>query len=336
MLEAVTKNSYAYSSLQQDYTNIIILIVLVLFSLISATIMFIAGRYPQTKLIFSKIISVIKSISDVVFSKLYSSSGSFAGFKYDKRQDILYSDINALQRDFGYCRLYDEATARVGMIIDCEPVYFEYGRKKWLIEFWKGQYGVTTGCEIGIYNTTRPNLNIPDIFNGTFYDCADDSDMLYISYVLLKNGKRLFSRSAVHWWLTGFKLGEFLQPSELSARITLVLKDGDMRNAFKNGLVAAGYKNSEIDVNGNAVRFAYTKPRTAQPASRTKQLEKQMQKTNRELCEHFNELTKNYKDSLSKLDVVSKQDPSMYNEISDLGGSKIISDKYNLLAEFLD
>ena len=39
----------------------------------------------------------------------------------------------------------------MGMIIDCEPVRFYYGGKKWLIELWKGQYGMTTGCEIGVY-----------------------------------------------------------------------------------------------------------------------------------------------------------------------------------------
>ena len=32
-------------------------------------------------------------------------------------------------------------------IIDCEPIYFSYGGKRWLIELWKGQYALTTGAE---------------------------------------------------------------------------------------------------------------------------------------------------------------------------------------------
>ena len=35
--------------------------------------------------------------------------------------DIFYSLNDCWQRDFGYCRLYDEACAPLAMIIDCEP-----------------------------------------------------------------------------------------------------------------------------------------------------------------------------------------------------------------------
>ena len=49
------------------------------------------------------------------------------------------------------------------MIIDCEPICFMYGGKNWMIELWKGQYGLETGGEIGVYNAAenRPPTQIP-------------------------------------------------------------------------------------------------------------------------------------------------------------------------------
>lgn len=163
-----------------------------------------------------------------------------AGYSYDTSQDIFYSNLNAWQRDMGYCRLYDEAAALLSMIIDCEPIYFNYNNKHWLIEFWKGQYGMTTGCEIGVYSTDGPVLNT-GIYNNTFYDCASDEELLDMSFTLRKNGKTLLERRGRHWWLTGFKLGEFSEPWELVAYINITLKDKEMRNEFIKGLIKAGY-----------------------------------------------------------------------------------------------
>ena len=60
-----------------------------------------------------------------------------AGYSYDQRQDIFYSTMDPWQRDIGYCRLYDELAAPMGMIIDCEPIHFEYLGKRmddWFVE----------------------------------------------------------------------------------------------------------------------------------------------------------------------------------------------------------
>ena len=75
-----------------------------------------------------------------------------AGFRYDPRQDIIYSKMYPLQRHFGYAYGYDAAALAMNAIIDCEPIFFDYAGKTWMIELWKGQYGLETGCEIGVYN----------------------------------------------------------------------------------------------------------------------------------------------------------------------------------------
>jgi len=51
--------------------------------------------------------------------------------------------------------LYDEAAAPLGMIVDCEPIHFEYKGKRWLIQFWKGQYDLPTGAEVGYMQPTN-------------------------------------------------------------------------------------------------------------------------------------------------------------------------------------
>ncbi|NLV88860.1 MAG: DUF4474 domain-containing protein, partial [Tissierellia bacterium] len=41
---------------------------------------------------------------------------------------------------------------------------------------------------------------------------ADDENMLKMRFELFKNHVSLIKRKGKHWWLTGFKLGEFSQP----------------------------------------------------------------------------------------------------------------------------
>lgn len=73
------------------------------------------------------------------------------GYCYDSTQDIISSRNDAWQREFGYTTLFDKAAPWFNMVFDCLPVYFDYQDKTWLIEFWKGQYGINIGAEIGIY-----------------------------------------------------------------------------------------------------------------------------------------------------------------------------------------
>lgn len=258
------------------------------------------------------------------------------GFAFEPNQDIFYSIMNPWQRELGYCRLYDEASAAMSMIIDCEPITFEFNGRKWLIELWKGQYGMTTGCEIGIYYTTGPSLNIPGIFNGTFYYCVKDEDCIDMSFVLRKNGNILLSRTGYHWWLTGFKLGEFSKPSELTMDIELNLFDRRMAYSFVNALVKAGYKQGEYAVQGSKVYIHFNKPHTPQPVTRTAFTDFIMQKNNESFCNAYNHLTADYTDTLDKLEIVRRESPGMYNQIMNLGKPRAVYDSFSSIREYLD
>ena len=257
------------------------------------------------------------------------------GYAYDPHEDIFYSIVYPWQRQFGYCRLYDEAAAPLGMIIDCEPIYFEYEGKKWLIEFWKGQYGMTTGCEIGVYTTTGPSLNIPGVFNGTFYEGAAEEDFLQMAYSLYRNGKAIFMSNGRHWWLTGFRLGMFSEPWELKMYIIITLKNSDMRNAFLEGLNKAGYSDREIEVYGDTVNLKFDSPRTRQPITRIKAIDTITQRKNKLFCETYQEITRGLVSIEDKIKAVEEKAPELHKHIARLGKSQQLFSAYQTIKKYL-
>ena len=240
-----------------------------------------------------------------------------SGYAYDATQDVFYSRRDAWQRKYGYCRLYDEAAAPLGMIIDCEPVTFDYDGRKWMIEFWKGQYDFTTGCEVGMY-TALHDVDTSG-FCGTFYECVSDADMPHITMTLYKNGQMLFRRSGRHWWQTGFLLGAFSQPSALSMDITLKLKNKGMCDAFVGSLLAMGYTADAVIQNGASVSLGFDTPHAKQPASRTPRVEYLTQWKNKYFCDRYQQITRGYKTMPEKLDAMRVQAPEMFRIMSAIG-----------------
>lgn len=205
-----------------------------------------------------------------------------AGFRYDSANDYNYSRIDAKQRQFGYAYGYDAFALPCGMNIDCEPVFFEYDGKQWMIELWKGQYGIETGGEIGVYYRDpldgSPELVTLDSTIGQrpddeahslFYLCVDDDNMLGLQFQLNKNGHELFFReSPSHWWLTGFRWGVYAEPSELTMDVKITFPTLDMQKAFKNALKDMGYgydDNYKSSSDHLWVKFTYSTPKSVQP-----------------------------------------------------------------------
>ncbi|MDD3693583.1 MAG: DUF4474 domain-containing protein [Oscillospiraceae bacterium] len=249
----------------------------------------------------------------------------FTGFAYDQVSDIFYSLMNPWQRDYGYCRFYDEAAATLSMIIDAEPIYFEYGGKQWLIEFWKGQYGMTTGGEVGVYNTDSKDKDLIGSlidWNGKLYNSVPDHERLDISMILYKNGRPLFSRREVHWWLTGFVLGEFSQPDELSMDIGIVFPDVEMRDAFVEGLRKTGYSEQQYVIKKLGVGIHYSKPHSPLPLTRTKLTDSITQNRNRELCELYQKITGPYNSMIDKINALRQQNEQLFNQAINIGKPK--------------
>lgn len=88
-----------------------------------------------------------------------------AGFRYYPTDDIIYSRKNAEQNKLGFCYAYDEGIVAISSILDCETIYFQYGGKEWMAELWKGQYGIETGGEIGLYYRDENDYRFGEYLN---------------------------------------------------------------------------------------------------------------------------------------------------------------------------
>ncbi len=243
--------------------------------------------------------------------KTLTGEADIAGFLYDPYQDIFYSAVDAWQRPFGYCRLYDEAMAPLSLIVDAEPVRFSYGGKQWLIEFWKGQYGMTMGAEVGVYTTTGPDRGAD-----TFYGDTLEEDFLAVSFVLRQDGEPVFSRNDLHWWLTGFKLGVYAETAALELDVLVKLKDRRMRDAFAGALFNLGYDPSEVVLRDDeTVGFIFGTPRAQQPRSRNKFWEWLGRLKNRWLCDTFQALTGGLTAAPEKLALIRQSKPQLYRRL---------------------
>ena len=217
------------------------------------------------------------------YGKFSYDGFSAAGFAYNAEKDIFYSTKNAWQKNLGYTHMYDVLAPVVRMIIDTEPVRFYYNNKNWLITFWKGQYGIVTGAEVGIYCTKQQKIN-----KKTVYLPVGDTEMLNMYLILHKNGKTVTKIHARHWWLAIFKLGMFSWPKELSMDINITFLNKQMLEAFLESFKKLGYTEKDFTVIDNTFCFKYIKPRTKKVWTRTWLTDKIRQSLNRKNVNLYN------------------------------------------------
>lgn len=168
------------------------------------------------------------------------------------------SVIDAWQKAAGYTWFYDYMAPRFQMVFDALPVYFDYRGKTWLIEFWKGQYGINTGAEIGIYHADR--ILSEAEYQVAVFQAAKEHEMLSCSLQLYDEDGQYVQISEKHWWLTAFIPGRFSHPSNLCLKSAICFPDEEMLRAFRCGLCQAGYPPEDITVQGLCLSFTFHKP----------------------------------------------------------------------------
>lgn len=189
------------------------------------------------------------------------------GYQYLPEQDLFFTTFDAWQRKFGYANVYNCYAPFFNMVFDCEPVYFDYDGRTWLIEFWKGQYGVNTGAEIGIYRAD--SLIKPEQRNRTLFHTVPDYEIPVFSLRLKRNTnteiQNIASLTMPHWWLAAFKMGCFSKPQDLCADFCIEFPDCDMLQAFTDALVELGYDACSLQICGRRICFSYNMPETSVP-----------------------------------------------------------------------
>ena len=160
---------------------------------------------------------------------------ALAGYEYDPVQDVYYTSLNPWQRQMGFADIYDQAAPLTSMWYLTLKADFTYGDLLWRLQWWKGQYGILEGAELGVYTKNPANQS-------SFYKCAEDDQLLtmtmdfYHSWADYQSGNRLFTRlEQEHWWLTGFKFG-MVNPKNCVVRATLYAYDDEMADGIEAGL----------------------------------------------------------------------------------------------------
>ncbi len=226
-----------------------------------------------------------------------------AGLAYDPRQNIFYSLQDCWQRKFGYREFFGETSPEFSMVFHCEPIVFEYEEKQWMIELCKGQYGINTGAEVGVFIANGENT----------YRCAKDDEELYVRLHLWKGKKLLASREQKGWWTTSFSLGEYAIPNRLSMTIDISFFDGEMGEIFYNELLRIGYSRSNVGICGSTVRIKFEHPFSEQPSSQTGWFAKFVMIMNRIYCALFRYLTRKQICTLDKIEYIKIRLPILYH-----------------------
>ncbi len=171
-----------------------------------------------------------------------------AGFKYSMTDKVFYTAEDAWQRNFGFEETYDNFAGAGAISYDTIRVKFNYQGNEWMIQFWKGQYGlVLIGAEVGLYNR-KENATA-----SSYYDCVTDEEKLNMSMKVYRQNAEnqnkydlLFKRSpSKTWWLTGFTPGTLSAGSyvvsedatkKLMVQVTFNFDTPEQAQAFIGGL----------------------------------------------------------------------------------------------------
>ena len=180
--------------------------------------------------------------------ELFAQRNVFS-YRYDYVDDVFYTnDKECWQKPFGFARIYDILAPYAAMEYDYTRVFFNYNDKDYMVQMWKGQYGLTFyGGEIGVYSKPESDKKV-NMF--TFFKVAEPEDwpmMELTIYHQKLNGKwkREFTRDYDrYWWCTGFKAGH-LRISEPADELRMVSRitftNEEMAELFANGLNDCGF-----------------------------------------------------------------------------------------------
>ena len=177
------------------------------------------------------------------------------GFNFSLADMMVYATIDAWMRDFGFCVLYDIAANSAPLLwnYNTRRFCFEYQGLEWMIQMWKGNYLITNGGEVGLYNRNS------DEKIGTFYECATDDQLLEMSLEIYHGEDLLVCQEPqMHWWINGFNMSDRIYiPSSLTLKSSIVMRDEEMLNAFCEAIDKHYRKDVTYTVEGLKVNIVW-------------------------------------------------------------------------------
>ena len=209
-----------------------------------------------------RIIKKVKALAVSEKTKLLNHLIEPVGYIYEPYLDIFATRLNAPQKMFGYTTFYDLSAPFFNMVFDYETIYFDYSGRTWLVEMWKGQYGINSGCELGIYYADT--ILEPDKYDNALFHAVEEKDMPDISLSLkklpAKPGKPATPLGYLnyhHWWLTIFKMGVFSKPRQLFVDVSVRFKNYPMLHSFLDSFDAV-MPHTPYRTGGTTVYFTFS------------------------------------------------------------------------------
>jgi hypothetical protein len=163
-----------------------------------------------------------------------------------------YTADDPWQRNVGYNSLFDVIAPTTLITFDTVRLRFEYGKKDWMIQLWKGQYGnLLIGAEIGVY-TAPSGTYTGEIGAVNHYNCAGKEDWLKMDMTCYwrKNNQGSYAPAFereydYYWWATGFVKGQLTKytapRTELKLKSRITFKSVEMANLFVEGMKQSGF-----------------------------------------------------------------------------------------------
>ena len=205
------------------------------------------GNYRITAMDARTILQMAVAAEDSGVASTPNQILALFGYEYDAEQNIYYTSMNPWQRYFGFTDLYDDMAVYTNMRYQTLKIDFEYGDLLWRLQWWKGQYGVLEGAELGVYTKEYDNVD------SMFYECAEDHNLFEMSFEYYhslsdyNSNKVLFTRpSQEHWWITGFKFG-WCNPEDNVVKATLIARNKAMADGIEQGLQNVTDKSGNIN-----------------------------------------------------------------------------------------
>ncbi|MBO5936273.1 MAG: DUF4474 domain-containing protein [Clostridia bacterium] len=189
---------------------------------------------------------------------------------YDDCGYYYANDKKSWQKSFGFARIYDYMAPYIGFEYDYERVFFTYDDQDFMVQFWKGQYLIGYGGEIGIYHRDADGLKRDE---NVLYNAADEKywPIMDMSVYHQKNEgdapedyEFMFRRPVdKYWWCTGFVPGMVRDndpADELRIEAVITFRDSEMASAFAAELSNLGFKKAEsgdtVEVDGYYIEGA--------------------------------------------------------------------------------
>ncbi len=189
---------------------------------------------------------------------------------YDDCGYYYANDRKSWQKAFGFATIYDYMAPYIGFEYDYERVFFTYDDQDFMVQFWKGQYLIGFGGEIGIYHRDADGLKRE---SNVLYNAADEKYWPIMDMSVYHQANEgdadedyefKFRRPVdKYWWCTGFVPGMLRDndpADELRIEAVLTFRDSEMASAFADELGNLGFKKAEsadvVEVDGYYIEGA--------------------------------------------------------------------------------